>query len=182
MKRILLTPFFVVASFVCVSAQTSEDTATQDTIKLRRTTLATGYVSLSPWEHEINYNSAFFNIHLRGTRFNEYTEAFKVAWSFEPGINILIPLKGKAYSYPMPYFKTGPEMKISDKVYAATTIGINTIIYEGGFFPIPFTGLNIFYLSDISTKRVWELETGFHTTIPFSAAFLFYITIGISFL
>ena len=181
LKRIFLTPLFVVASFVCVNAQTSEDATTQDTIKLSRTTLASGYALLVTKDDKSHFNTAFINVHLRANGFNEFTKIYAVGWSLEPGVNVLVPINNNTPPIPMIYVKTGPEFKVSNKLYFAMSAGVNVLIWDRTGFPLPFCGLNIFYLSNIFKKEFLEFETGFHTTIPFSPALLFYITLGISF-
>ena len=181
MKRLLLTPFFVIVSFIYVSAQTSEDTVTQDTTKLSRTTLATGYALLVTKDDKTHFNTAFINAHLRANGFDEFTKIYAVSWSLEPGVNILVPINNNTPPIPMIYVKTGPEFKVSNKLYFAMSAGVNVLIWDRTGFPLPFCGLNIFYLSNIFKKEFLEFETGFHTTIPFSPALLFYITLGISF-
>lgn len=181
LKRILLTSFFVIVSFIYVSAQSSKNSTNQDTIKLSRTTLAGGYALLVTKDDNSHFNTAFMNVHLRVNGFNEFTKIYAVSWSLEPGVNVLVPINDNTPPIPMIYIKTGPEFKVSNKVYFAMSAGINVLIWGRSGFPLPFCGLNVFYLTNIFKKEFLEFETGFHTTIPFSPALLFYITFGISF-
>jgi hypothetical protein len=128
MKRILLTQFLVIASFVYVSAQTSENTAIPDTIKLSRKTLATGYALLVTKDDNSHFNSAFINVHLRANGFNEFTKIYAISWSLEPGVNVLVPINNNTPPIPMIYVKSGPEFKVSNKLYFAISAGINVLI------------------------------------------------------
>jgi hypothetical protein len=181
LKRILLTLSFVAAFISYANAKLMEDITTQDTIKLSRTTLAAGYALLVTEDDNSHFNTAFLNVHLRANGFNEFTKLYAVSWSLEPGLNILVPINNNTPPIPMIYVKTGPEFKVSNNVYFAMSAGINVLVWARAGFPLPFCGLNIFYLTDFFKKEFFEFETGFHTTIPFTSALLFYITLGMAF-
>jgi hypothetical protein len=163
------------------NAQTQESITTQDTIKLSRTTLSSGYALLITQDNNTHFNTAFLNVHLRANGFNEFSKIYAVSWSFEPGVNVLVPINKNTLPIPMIYVKSGPEFKVSNRVYFAISAGLNVLIWDRAGFPLPFCGINIFYLTNFLKRQFLEFETGFHTTIPFTPALLFYITLGISF-
>ncbi len=151
-------------------------------IKLSRATVSVGYVIHSPSKTNDNFQAVFLNIHGRISEFNQFTKPLKIGLFFEPGVNMLlpVPVKGEVFSLPMPYFKGGPEIKINNELYASLSVGFNLFLYGRQFFPLPFNGINIFYLTNISEKNFIELESGVHTLLPFTSDLLFYINVGFS--
>lgn len=178
MKKILQGSLFLLIFPQFLNAQTTDPSAQKDAFKLSRTTLSVGYVVLLPAKSNDLFRSSFFNIHRRISEFDQYTKPFKFGFFFEPGVNILLPIESKSFSLPMPYFKGGPEMKITNEFYVGVSFGFNLLLYGRSFLPVPFNGLNIFYLTSISKKNFIELETGFHTVLPFSSDLLFYFNVG----
>ncbi len=178
MKKILRCSLFLLSIPQFLNAQSADSLTQKDNIKLSRTTLSAGYVSLSHANNNDDFSSVFLNVHRRISEFDQYTKPFKLGFFFEPGVNLLIPI-GREYSLPMPYFKGGPEMKVNNNLYAGASLGFILILY-GKFLPLPFNGLNIFYLTNISNKIFVEFEGGVHTVLPFAPDLLFYFTAGIS--
>jgi len=118
---------------------------------------------------EVGEDFPFLNFNFRATQLNKISNQFDVGLALEAGVNFtggLFPL----------YAKAGPEIKVIDNIIVGANLG-----YLGIFiYPIPFYGLNAFYLFEISKNIFIELESGFHSSFTEKNAPIVYINFGIS--
>lgn len=147
--------------------------------KLSRLRLSVGYVDLLGDEDEFAF--PFFNLSFRSSGFDRSSSKFMVKLAFELGINTLIIFyenNDDLDVYFLPYAKFGPDIRLYNNLFIAGSAGLAFATYEGNFAPVPFLGLNGFYLVELNEKFSLELESGIHTS--FGWPVLFYVTVGIS--
>ena len=167
-------------------AQTDESFINQNLNLFSRYRLSVGYVSLLIDDSNFEFRHPFFNWSYRSSGFNKASSSFGVEFAFEPGVNGLIVSKilddGSDFGFFfVPYAKLGPEMRFGKNTFVAASAGFILVTYEK-FFPLPFLGLNNFYLIPLNEKLNIEVEAGFHTTFSHdNLPLLTYINIGISF-
>lgn len=154
--------------------------------KLSRSRLTIGYARLLEEDDGFKFKHPFFNLSYRSSSFNRSSSDLKIKFAFETGVNGLLIVRNASpnkldYSiYFLPYAKFGPEMRLNKNLFLSTSIGLALVSYETSFAPLPFIGINGFYLYEFNETILIELESGFHTSIrlPLFA----YATIGISLL
>jgi len=167
--------------------QTSSNPVKDNSILLSRYRLSLGYVSLLSEDANFEFRHLFFNLSFRSSGFDKASSSFKIKLAFEPGINGLIIAEKDFYNelyfnlYFVPYAKFGPEVRLSKNIFLGGSFGLILASYESSFFPLPFAGLNSFYLIELNENLFIELESGFHTTFsPGKLPYLIYITAGLS--
>lgn len=181
MKIILLVNFLFFL-FNCLSISYPQlDTTLEENHpeKLSRLRLSVGYVDLLGDEDEFAF--PFFNLSFRSSGFDRTSSKFMVKLAFELGINTLIIFyenNDDMDVYFLPYAKFGPDIRLYNNLFIAGSAGLAFATYEGNFAPVPFLGLNGFYLVELNEKFSLELESGIHTS--FGWPVLFYVTVGIS--
>ena len=180
----LLFVFFVISSSTIALPQSNSDLDSSNFVKLSRFRLSIGYVNLFEEDDDISFKHPFFNLSFRSSSFDRSSSKFKVKLAFEPGINgILIADKdfGNQLNYSfyfLPYAKFGPDIRLDKNLFLAGSVGLALASYESNFAPLPFIGLNGFYLYELNQKFSIELESGIHTSIGLPV--FLYVTIGIS--
>ncbi len=186
-KYILLILFLIIISFNVVISQTNNNHVNDNSTRLSRFRLSFGYVSLLLEDNNSEFRHLFFNLSFRSSGFDKTSPSFKIKFAFEPGINGLVIAQKKFnnesnfYLYFVPYAKFGPEIKLSKNLFFGSSLGIVLAFYESSFFPLPFFGLNGYYLFELNKKFSIEIESGFHTTFsPNKLPYLVYFTIGLS--
>jgi hypothetical protein len=168
----------------CLFSQSNDEALNENADLLSRYRLSAGYVSLLLDESIFDFHYPFFNFSYRSSGFTKTSSQFQIRFAFEPGVNGLI-LSNVDYGtdftlYFVPYAKYGPEMKLGENLFLGGSFGVIIITYVK-FSPVPFFGLNNFYLIPLSEKFNLEIEGGFHTTFsPDKLPLLFYITAGIT--
>lgn len=152
--------------------------------KLSRFRLSFGYVSLLAEDDNFSFRHPFFNLSFRSSNFDRSSSDFKVRIAFETGVNGLV-IADKDFNdvnnfsfYFLPYAKFGPDVRLDKNLFLAGSAGLALASYERNFAPLPFIGLNGFYLYELNDSFSLELESGMHTT--FGLPIFFYVTIGIS--
>jgi len=180
----LLFVFLIISSSTFSLPQSNSDLDSSSFTKLSRFRLSVGYVNLFEEDNDISFKHPFFNLSFRSSSFDRSSSMFKVKLAFETGINgILIADKyfGNRLNYNfyfLPYAKFGPDIRLDKILFLAGCAGLALASYESNFAPLPFIGLNGFYLYELNHKFSIELETGIHTSIGLPV--FFYVTIGIS--
>ncbi|HEX7358815.1 MAG TPA: hypothetical protein VF270_13970 [Ignavibacteriaceae bacterium] len=180
----LLFVFFVISSLKIALPQSNADLDSTNFVKLSRFRLSFGYVNLLSEDNNYTFRHPFFNLSFRSSSFDRSSSNFKVKIAFEPGINGLIIANKDFYNsnnfsfYFLPYAKFGPDIRLDKNIFLAGSVGVALATYETNFAPLPFIGVNGFYLYELNQKFSIELESGVHTS--FGLPLLLYITIGIS--
>ena len=169
------------------ASQTSGIQVDDKSILLSRYRLSFGYVDLLSEDDNYEFRHFFFNLSFRSSAFEVDSSSAKVGFAFEPGVNGLIIAEkvdnNKLFFdlYFVPYAKFGPEIRLGKNIFLGGSLGLVLVAYESSFFPLPFAGLNGFYLIELNKNLFIELESGFHTTFsPGKLPYLVYITIGLS--
>jgi len=181
MKIFVLT-YFIFFLFNCLSISFPQsDTSLNDNHfeKLSRLRLSVGYVDL--FGDDDDFGLSFFNLSFRSSGFDRSSSKFMVKLAFEVGINALI-ISHKHVDdvdlYFLPYAKFGPDIRLYNNLFIAFSAGLAFATYGGNFAPVPFLGLNGFYLFELNEKFSLELESGIHTSLGWPL--FFYVTVGIS--
>ncbi len=140
-----------------------------------------GYVNLLKQNFDLRFNHYFLNINHRSSNFDETTSPFQVKFAFEPGVNFLFEEEEYSKLGILPYMKFGPEMSLIKNMFIGVSAGLVGSVYYDYFVPLPFWGVNSFYLSPVSEHLNIEFEFGFHSSFFFSEpTYLMYFTVGIS--
>lgn len=185
-KISLLLIFCFIISFGKTMSQVKTDRLHYDSERLSRFRLSLGYVNLIEDDSNFEFSHYFFNLSFRSSGFSKNSDALTVKFAFEPGVNGLIISNDYSHDcnlYFTPYAKFGPEIKLGQDLFLGVSLGIVLVTYESSFFPLPFLGMNGFYLIELNNNLSVELESGFHTTFsPENLPFLVYISAGISFI
>ncbi len=148
-----------------------------------------GFADLLPHYQDDENRALFFNYSYRTSPFNKANGKIQVKSSFERGLNIVFQTqwekKWESIGLIIPYIKFGPEIYFGKNIFLSGNVGLALALIYGFYVPIvplPFAGLNAFYLIDLSEDTSLEFESGFHTFVgPEKAPFLFYFNVGISF-
>ena len=186
MKNIVypLFLFFIISSSNVSLSQSNSDLDSTNDVKLSRFRLSFGYVNLLAEDDNFTFRHPFFNLSFRSSSFDKSSSDFKIKLSFEPGVNGLL-IANKDFNnnlnysfYFLPYAKFGPEMRLRKNLFLSGSVGLALASYESNFAPLPFIGLNGFYLYELNQKFSIELEGGIHTSI--GLPIFLYVTIGIS--
>lgn len=155
--------------------------------RLSRYRFSLGVIDLLIKDSDFKFNHTFFNWSFRSSGFDKSSSSIKVKFAFEPGLNGLILSKktlndGTDFSlYFVPYAKFGPEIRLSKNFFLGASAGLIAIVYDR-FIPLPFFGINNFYLIPLNESLNIEIESGFHSTFsPEKLPLLFYFSAGISF-
>ena len=179
-----LTLFFIINSFSISFPQSNSDLDDNALEKLSRFRLSFGYVYLLAEDDNFSFRHPFFNLSFRSSSFDRSSSDFKVKIAFEAGINGLI-IANKDFNdannfsfYFLPYAKFGPDIRLYKNLFLAGSAGLALASYESNFAPLPFIGLNGFYLYELNDSFSLELESGIHTSLGLPV--FFYVTIGIS--
>jgi hypothetical protein len=186
MKNIiyLLFIFFIISGLTVSSPQSNSDLDSSNFVKLSRFRLSVGYVNLLSEDNNYTFRHPFFNLSFRASGFDRSSSKFKIKIAFELGINGLIIANKDFYNsnnfsfYFLPYAKFGPDIRLDKNIFLAGSVGLALATYENNFAPLPFIGLNGFYLYELNRKFSIELESGIHTS--FGLPLLLYITVGVS--
>jgi hypothetical protein len=118
---------------------------------------------------DVGENLPFFNLNYRATQLLKYENTVQFSFAFEAGVNLVSGL------FPL-YAKAGPELEIINNLILAGNIGyIGILIY-----PVPFYGVNGFYLIQLSKNINLEIEGGFHSSFWVVTEPLYYLSLGIS--
>jgi hypothetical protein len=180
--KIFLPTYFLFFLSNCLSTSSPQSDTTLEGNhfeKLSRLRLSVGYVDL--FGDEDDFADPFFNLSFRSSGFDRSSSKFMVKLAFEVGINALIishEYVDNVDLYFLPYAKFGPDIRLYNNLFIAGSAGLAFATYEGNFAPVPFLGLNGFYLIELNEKFSLELESGIHTTLGWPL--LFYVTVGIS--
>jgi hypothetical protein len=168
MKRLFSLLIFIIFYSINITPQVILDAENAEESKtLSRLKLSGGYF-MGEYS-EIGRNSPFINLNYRATELKKYVKGFEAGLSFEAGVNVI---KGV---FPV-YAKAGPEAKITGNLILGLNAGFTGIF----IYPIPFYGLNSFYLFNISDNIYLELESGFHSSFSEKKAPVFYLSVGLS--
>jgi hypothetical protein len=180
----LLFIFCFMISFTQTVAQIKDDQIHYNSERLSRFRLSLGYVNLLYDDSNFEFRHFFLNLSFRSSGFNRNSDAFKIKFAFEPGVNGLIISNDYANDFNLyltPYAKFGPEIKMGQNLFLGASLGLVLVTFESRFFPLPFLGMNGFYLFELNENFSVELESGFHTTFsPDKLPYLVYISAGIS--
>ena len=180
--KIFLLPFFLFFLFNCLSTSSPQSDTTlkgNHFENLSRLRLSVGYVDLFGDDDDFGYS--FFNLSFRSSGFDRSSSKIMIKLAFEFGINSLIITYKNVDDfdlYFLPYAKFGPDIRLYNNLFIACSAGLAFATYEGNFAPVPFLGLNGFYLLELNKTFSLELESGIHTTLGWPL--LFYVTVGIS--
>lgn len=182
-NKILIFISLLLLSELLFSQSNSSAVDERDNL-LSRYRISGGLVSLLFEENNFDFQYPFFNIRFRSSGFSKTkSDLFKIKFAFEPGVNGLILKSNIEYEIDLffiPYAKFGPEIRLSENLFLGVSSGVIVITYVK-FTPVPFFGLNSFYLIPLSEKFFLEMEGGFHTTfVPEKLPLLFYISAGIA--
>jgi len=166
------------------SAQSSLNLEETSMEKLSRFRLSIGYVKLLQEDDDVSFKHPFFNLSYRSSSFDRSSSEFKIKLAFEPGINGLLIAnndfnnKSNYSFYFLPYAKFGPDARLDKNLFLSASLGLALASYESNFAPLPFIGLNGFYLYQLDNNFSIEVEGGVHTSIglPLFA----YVTVGIA--
>ena len=169
-------------------AQLDSLTQTPSENTFSRNRIILGYVELLSHYPEDENKAFFLNCSYRSSSLNKASKLFKMDFALETGLNFAFQSqfdrKWKSTNIIIPYGKFGPEIYLGKNILFAGSAGLATILAEGPFYayPVPFAGLNSFYLIDLSRNFSIELECGFHTFLgPDNPPFWGYLNVGISF-
>ena len=180
----LLFSFFIISSLTIALSQSNTDLDSSNFVKLSRFRLSAGYVNLLSEDNNYAFRHPFFNLSFRSSGFDRSSSNIKVKIAFEPGISGLIISNKDFYNgnnfsfYFLPYAKFGPEIRLHKNIFLAGSVGLALATYGSNFAPLPFIGLNGFYLYELNNMFSIELESGIHTSLGLQP--LLYVTIGIS--
>ena len=180
---VLLLVSLITGSTAGIS-QTNDGQINENSNQLSRFRLSLGHVSFLSRDDTFEFRHFFFNLSFRSSGFSRTTDSFNIGWAFEPGVNGLIVSQrytSRVNLYFTPYAKFGPEIKLSRDLFLGASLGLVLATYESGFYPLPFFGVNGFYLVELTEHASIELESGFHSTFsPTELPLLFYFTVGVS--
>jgi hypothetical protein len=182
----ILVSFFFISSLTIAFPQSNSDLDSSNFVKLSRFRLSFGYVNLLSEDNNYTFRHSFLNLSFRSSGFDRSSSEFKIKIAFELGINGLIIANNDFYNsnnfsfyfYPLPYAKFGPDIRLDKNIFLAGSVGLALATYESNFVPLPFIGLNGFYLYELNRKFSIELESGIHTS--YGLPLFLYITVGIS--
>lgn len=168
--RVMNKFIFLIPIFFCISNTFSQDVSysgkTGRSKTLSRLKLSCGYIIGK--NSEAAEDSPFLNFDYRATELNSLPDQFDFGFAAEAGVNFLNGF------FPF-YLKAGPEIVLVKNIIASINIG-----YSGIFvYPVPFYGLNSFYLLALSNSIYLEFESGFHFFFE-KYNKLFYFNAGIS--
>jgi hypothetical protein len=186
-KRALQLFILLLSVPLNIFPQTDSVITNDNNDRLSRYRLSLGTVNLLMADDNYEFRHFFFNVSFRSSGFNKDLSSFKIKFAFEPGVNGLIVAQKNANNemtydlFLVPYAKFGPEANIVKNLHLGLSLGLVLGSYKSTFFPLPFAGINCFYLLEIKNNLYLEFETGFHTsfsrgTLPY----LVYLTVGIS--
>lgn len=183
-KDILLILVSLIVSSDTVIPQTTDNQINNNSDRLTRVRSAFGYVRLLSEDNNFEFRHLFFNLSYRTSGFDKNSSLFKIKFAFEPGVNGLIishKYVDKVDLYFTPYAKFGPEIKLSQNLFLGSCLGIVWATYESAFIPLPFFGLNGFYILELNKNFALEFESGFHSTFSQNKLpLLVYFTVGVS--
>jgi hypothetical protein len=149
-KFIFLIPIFFCTSNI-LSQGDSDSGITGESKTLSRLKLSGGY--FIGRNSEAGEDSPFLNFNYYAAELNKSNDQFDFGFAAEAGVYM-----GSGF-FPF-YLKAGPEIVIIKNLIAGINIG-----YLGIFvYPVPFYGLNSFYLLELSDSIYLEFESGFHST------------------
>jgi len=162
----LLRAIFIIV-LVC-PLNTLPQTNVDSSETLSRLKLSVGYFGGK--YSEVGENRPFFNLNFRATQLLKYENPIQFSFAFEAGVNLVSSL------FPL-YAKTGPELEIIKNFILAGNVGCMGIL----IYPVPFYGVNGFYLIQLSKNFNLEIEGGFHSSFWIVTEPTYYISFGISF-
>ena len=140
-----ILPFILIIAFN-IQAQELQDSEEQQHIHLSRYRLQMGYVDLIKQNFDFKFKQYFLNINFRASGFDDSSKIFKVKMSSEIGSNFMLN-KDESWFIFSPYAKFGPEIKLSNDIFLAGSLGLVAASAFGKFVPFPFWGVNSFYLT-----------------------------------
>ncbi len=186
-KSLLKIFIIFLFSISYLSPQTKNTKSNEEINRLSRYRLSFGGVTLISEDINYDFQHFFFNLSFRSSGFNRYSSSFKIKLAFELGVNGLIVARenfSKGLDHKVhfvPYTKFGPEARIIKNLHLGVSLGLVFASYTTSYNPLPFAGLNCFYLFEVSNHLYLEFETGFHFTFsPGTFPYLVYLTAGIS--
>ncbi len=165
-KIIFIVPVFFFSSNI-FSLETSDSVTASESKTLSRLKLSGGYFIgkySEAWE-----DSPFLNFNYHAAELNKTHDQFDFGFAAEAGVYI------NNGFFPF-YLKAGPEIVIIKNLIAGINIG-----YLGIFvYPVPYYGLNSFYLLELSNSIYMEFESGFHSSFTEKNTPVFYFNAGFS--
>ena len=183
--KLFFPVILLILSSFKILAQTDLYSAGKERERLSRYRLAIGYCRIVPEESGFDFKHYFLNLSYRTSGFSASSHSISVSGFLEGGVNALImsEIDHNGFgTYFTPYGKLGPEINLTGNTFLSGSIGLVLITYGYYFGPVPFVGINAFYLLKLNNDLFLEIETGFHTTFPNvdKLPYLMYLNLGLS--